>query len=330
MSKRFAFVSCGGPGSSILCVNEWKFVMDNFDLLNYLTENEFESLCSKLGEYEFIWFYFMPDPTFPNYQTYPKLMRAAAPNAKIVMQTDVGAQYFGKDKYAKQYKPYIDAFFDCIDWGSAEGEDKFDWDWKTFPLYYLDFPRPIAKWREQYTQPFEARDDFVALMSRSGSSAKKSIETVTDAGFRVKVFTGKANHSKLLEKWLQNCKNGSLFHNEMGQNEYLMELGKCKAAIDDSDGYNGMSRFVLDCAFLHIPVVGYAGLRIMRNIFPALATEKRHDPAQIQLIQKLMTDDAYRFEVAKRGYVRSEKQYSVEECTKRLKKIMKKVGVELD
>ena len=86
---------------------------------------------------------------------------------------------------------------------------------------------------------------------------------------------------------------------QINRDSYMQMLEKCYVAVDDNEGYNGWSRFVLECALTHTPCVG--STIAVKEFFPELYTKHKDYKTQNILIEKLYNDKEFWFRMAKDG-----------------------------
>jgi len=90
---------------------------------------------------------------------------------------------------------------------------------------------------------------------------------------------------------LKELPKGSEVYGKVPREHYINFLNNAYIALDDNDGYDGWSRFALECAYFGVPCVG--SMKAIQHIFPDLHTKHNDYNTQKQLLQKLIDDNFF-------------------------------------
>jgi hypothetical protein len=140
----------------------------------------------------------------------------------------------------------------------------------------------------------------IALMLHTShtSSVDHTIENVIEkVNMPIVVFSSATWVNPKIRKPKSNIE----VNNFINLGQYMEKLSeKCFLAIDDSENYIGWSRFVMECAMSYIPCIGstYA----VKMLFPELYTEPKDYKTQINLINKLNTNEEFYKQIAIKGH----------------------------
>jgi hypothetical protein len=98
----------------------------------------------------------------------------------------------------------------------------------------------------------------------------------------------------------------------------------CDVGLDNSDGYEGWSRFGMECAISCVPCVGSSNS--VHDMFPELYTDVNDFAKQIELIERLRTDKKFYHEMVEAGCKRLLDLLDDEKLCRMLLDCFEKVG----
>jgi hypothetical protein len=99
----------------------------------------------------------------------------------------------------------------------------------------------------------------------------------------------------------------------------------CDVGLDNSDGYEGWSRFGMECAISCVPCVGSSNS--VHDMFPELYTDVNDFTKQIELIERLRTDKKFYHEMVIAGHKRLLDLLDDEKLCRILLDCFEKVGI---
>lgn len=85
----------------------------------------------------------------------------------------------------------------------------------------------------------------------------------------------------------------------LNRDDYMRTLDDCFLAFDDTENYDGWSRFAMECAILGIPVIG--STYVVKLFFPELYTVHNDYAKQIELADKLINESEFYEKIVKEG-----------------------------
>lgn len=95
-------------------------------------------------------------------------------------------------------------------------------------------------------------------------------------------------------------KNPITIYGYMGRKKYMATLCRdCKVAIDDAENYIGWSRFTMEAAINYIPCVG--SNKSAKEIYPDLYVEHGNYDKQVELVNKLFSDQDFYTKMVEQG-----------------------------
>ena len=176
------------------------------------------------------------------------------------------------------------------------------------PVYSLQLPQ-LSRYRK-FLDVAPSRKDFngkskkIVVLKHSVKSA--SIEftlerVIRQLNFPTAIFTSRNTDSmEKLEilKTLPQYRRSVVYGN-IPRDAYMDFLQRCFVAIDDNEGYHGWSRFVMECALVHVPCIG--STRAVKEFFPELYTEPKDYRKQTELLERLYKDKQFWLKMAVTG-----------------------------
>jgi len=172
------------------------------------------------------------------------------------------------------------------------------------PVYEIPLPQ-LVRYETFLSKPkksFEGKNGNVVILKHSVKSAsyEHTLNNVTQKlKLPVTIFTCEHTSSNQKVELLKKLQRSSRVYGRISRDGYVDLLEKEFIAIDDNEGYNGWSRFAMECAMVHVPCVG--STLAIKEFFPELYTEHKDYDTQRKLIKRLCNDRKFWIRMAKAG-----------------------------
>lgn len=172
------------------------------------------------------------------------------------------------------------------------------------PIYEIPLPQ-LTRFKDflsRVKKSFEDKNGNIVILKHSVKSA--SYEHTLDNVIKklnlpVTIFTCEHTGSTQKFEKLKKLPSNSRMYGRVSRSGYVDLLEKEFIAVDDNEGYNGWSRFVMECALTHVPCVG--STLAVKEFFPELYTKHKDYNTQRRLIKKLCNDRKFWIKMAKTG-----------------------------
>jgi hypothetical protein len=257
------------------------------------------------------------DKIFDWYSFLPRFVRSLMrPDAKMIVQYDDDLMWafewerhsfnlgWEKDqKYIEHLKKKLDnlnEFFSFMNDADAYFTVVENVPWKRYtikPVYIMPLP--------QLSRYNISQDYYNSTKNLNFSFIKKNNMLVTlKHSFRLSSVDSTLNLSKMLNlpitlftsRQFSNSQENKTILNSLPveskildhlpKEKYMEELSHTKIAIDDNFGYDGWSRFAMECGIAGVPCIG--STLAVKEFFPDLYTKPQDLEVQKKLVQKLL------------------------------------------
>jgi len=196
------------------------------------------------------------------------------------------------------------------------------------PIYYMPLPQLVRYPNLPTNQLMKHKTIALIHHFARDASVRHTIENVTNPLKKpVCVFTCSirrrrkecSEYAKELE-----LPKGSYIYGFLVKNIYLDYLHRSYVGIEDTEGYEGWSRFAMECALLGVPCIGssYAN----KLFFPELYTERKDYVKQRKLVKRLWWDKEFYEEMVEGGKKRVLEQLDTDGVCRRFVEIAKEIG----
>lgn len=197
----------------------------------------------------------------------------------------------------------------------------------TKPIFKLLLPQLCRYRLPKYSEVHKKKNIAMLIHSIKKSSISGILENIIRAkNYPVTIFSGTLNN-KMVEIFRQkeSLPVNSIIYPRLGYEPYMDLLWQNSSiGLDDNAGYYGWSRFAMECAIAYIPCIG--STEAVQDIFPELHTASQDYAKQIELIERLKTDNEFYHQIAEAGHKRVVEMLSNEKLCRTLIEIFDKIG----
>jgi|GEM_PF-6312857 hypothetical protein len=197
----------------------------------------------------------------------------------------------------------------------------------TKPVFKVLLPQLCRYRLQKYSENHEQNTIAMMLHSIKNSSVSGILENIIRPNnWSVSIFNGSLNEEQV-KRFRMSIKlppNSSVYP-RIDYEAYTDLLWRyCSIGLDDNTGYQGWSRFAMECAVTYIPCVG--STEAVYDLFPELHTSPQDYALQTELINRLKTDKKFYSEMAELGHKRGLELFNEEDLVKTILYIFEKIG----
>jgi len=197
----------------------------------------------------------------------------------------------------------------------------------TKPVFKVLLPQLYRYRLQKYSEKHESNTVAIMLHSITNSSISGILENVIRPNnWAVTIFSGTLDNDLIGRfRAKEKLPVNSTMYPRLDYESYTDLLWRyCSIGLDDNSGYQGWSRFAMECAITYIPCVG--STEAVYDLLPELYTESQDYAKQVNLISRLKTDKKFYHEMAELGHKRGLEIFDEEGLVKTLLSIFEKIG----
>lgn len=197
----------------------------------------------------------------------------------------------------------------------------------TKPVFKLLLPQLCRYNLPKYSETHKRKNIAMLIHSIKKSSISGILENIIrPKNYSVSIFSGTLDN-RMVEVFREkeHLPVNSEIYPRMAYESYMDLLWQnASIGLDDNAGYYGWSRFVMECAIVYIPCVG--STEAVQDTFPELYTAPQDYTKQIELIERLKTDNVFYHKIIEEGHKRVIEMLSDEKLCVTLIEIFEKIG----
>lgn len=204
----------------------------------------------------------------------------------------------------------------------------------TKPIRFLLLPQLVRHNPTKYSTKHKTKNIVIVIHTPISSSIEKTLENVVrPKNYPITLFLNNTyqnqyqyrNGPEFCERF--KLPRGSRAYVRLSREPYMEFLNECSIGLDDCEGYIGWSRFAMECAIAYVPCVG--STPAIKELFPELYTAPQDYAKQIEVIDRLLTDNDFHQKVATYAHTRVLELLDSKKLAEQLITLFKELGAPL-